>query len=604
MWVEKSIRTALIACAAGLLGAPAFAIEFTAGVDRNRAGEADPIRLVLSIAADENIPEIPVPELVLDEFHVEGPSLSTRVEMVNFRTTFKRELTYTLYGRRPGNFVIGPARIELGGRIYETEPLEVEIVPGSLRQAPLSGQGEPAAPASIADNLFLRVRSDRGRAYVGQQVTLDYDLCYHFKLRNVGFKQLPTFAGFWVKELFAAQTLEGRRETIRGSQFDVAPLRRVALFPTRAGTHQVEAMVLSCEIHRRRRQRSVFDSFGLFDGFGQPTQSVTVRSEAVEIEALPLPLNGRPPDFSGAVGRFALDVEAMPTAVPVGDPVTLRVEVSGRGNVNALNFEALEGLPGFEVYEPRVETTESAERGVYGGSRTFEYILIPERGGQLEIPALRLSYFDPHSASYQVAQSTPIQIASHGGETALEGSDYGLSRKTIEEVGRDIRHIKPDLEELEDVEFLYQKKSVWILPALLPLAFAGLLIHQRHQQRLEGDLAYARRRRARGEADKRLRRARQLLGEDRGIEFYAEIQRALLSFLADHLNLAAAGLTRETWAASLEDRGVGETEISEVGEFLDRCDFVRFAPTAPERPEMEKAQQEAAHLIASLGRRI
>ena len=604
MRVEEPCRTMLIAWAAVLLGAPAFAVEFTAQVDRNRAGQADPIRLVLSIAADENIPGIPSPELVLDDFHVEGPSLSTRVEMVNSRTTFKRELTYTLYGREPGNFVIGPASIDLQGRTYETEPIGVEIVPGSLRQAPLAGQGEPAAPASIADNLFLRVRSDRNRAYVGQQVTLEYDLCYRFRLRNVGFKHLPTFAGFWVKELFAAQTLDARRESIRGSQFNVAPLRRVALFPTRAGTHQVEAMVLSCEIPRRSRQRSVFDSFGLFDGLGQSAQSVTVRSEAVAIEVLPLPRKGRPADFSGAVGRFALDVEALPASVPVGDPVTLRVEVRGQGNVSALNFEALEELPGFEVYEPRVETSESVESGFYGGSRTFEYILIPKRGGHLEIPALRLSYFDPHSASYQAANSTPIRIVSHGGETAHEGSDYGLSRKTIEEVGRDIRHIKPDLEELEEIEFLYQKKSFWLLPALLPLAFAGLLIHQRHRRRLEGDVAYARRRRARGEADKRLHRARQLLEEGRGIEFYAEIQGALLSFLADHLNLAAAGLTQETWAASLRERGVEETEISEVGAFLDDCDFVRFAPTAPERRQMEKAQQEAARLIASLERRV
>ena len=604
MWMGRSSRTILVAFAAVLLGAPAAAIEFSAEVDRSRAGQADPIRLVLSIAAEENIPRMPAPELVLDDFHVEGPSIGTRVEMVNFRTTFTRELTYTLYGRRTGHFVIGPARIELQGKIYETEALKVEIVPGSLLQAPLSGQGEPGEPASIADNLFLRVRSDRRRAYVGQQVTLDYDLCYRFKLHNVGFKQLPSFAGFWVKELFAAQTLESRRETIRAAQFNVAPLRRVALFPTGAGVQQVEPLVLSCEIPRRRRQRSVFDSFGLLEGFGPSTRSVTVRSEAVEIEVSPLPRNGRPPDFSGAVGRFALQVQARPAAVPVGDPVTLRVEVRGEGNINALKLEALKTLAGFEVYEPRVETSEKVERGVYGGSRTFEYILIPKRGGQLEIPALRFVYFDPHGASYQVARSSPVLIASQGGDTTQVSGGYGLSRKTIQEVGQDIRHIKPDLDDLDEVEFLYRKASFWIFPALLPLAFVGLLIHQRHQQRLEGDVAYARRRRARGEADKRLRRARQLLEKDRGSEFYAEVQRALLSFLADHLNLAAAGLTRETWAASLRARGVEETEIEAIGDFLARCDFVRFAPTAPERPDMERAQQEAAQLIASLERRV
>ncbi len=414
---------------------------------------------------------------------------------------------------------------------------------------------------------------------------------------------MPSFAGFWVKELFAAQTLESRRETIRGVQFNVAPLRRVALFPTSAGVQQVEAMVLSCEIPQQRRQRSVFDTFGLLDGFGLSSQNVSVRSETVEIEVLPLPRNGRPPDFSGAVGSFALQVQALPDAVPVGDPVTLKVEVRGKGNINALKLEAVKALAGFEVYEPRVDTRERVEGGVYGGSRTFEYILIPERGGQLEIPALRFVYFDPHSASYEVARSAPILISSQGSDSTQVSSGYGLSRKTIQEVGRDIRHIKPDLDRLEEVEVLYKKASFWILPALLPLAFGGLVIHQRHQQRLEADVAYARRR-AKGEADKRLHRARQLIEEERGGEFYAEIQLALQSFLADHLNLAAAGLTREIWEASLRARGVEETEIKAVGEFLARCDFVRFAPTAPERSDMEKAQQEAAQLIHSLEKRI
>ena len=586
------------------LAGPAAAVEFSAEVDRSRAGPADPIRLVLSITAEENISRMPTPELDLRDFHVEGPSLSTRVEMANFRTTFRRELTYTLYGRKTGHFVIGPARIELQGQIYETEALKVEIVPASLRQSPKSGQGRPGSPASIADNLFLRVRSDRRRAYVGQQVTLDYDLCYRFKLHNVGFKQLPSFAGFWVEELFAAQTLESRRETIRGVQFNVAPLRRIALFPTSAGVQQVDAMVLSCEIPQQRRKRSVFDTFGLLDGFGLSSRNVSVRSEAVEIEVLPLPRNERPPDFSGAVGRFALQVEALPNAVPVGDPVTLKVEVRGQGNINALKLEAMKTLDGFEVYEPRVDTRERVEGGVYGGSRIFEYILIPERGGQLQIPSMRFVYFDPHSASYEVARSTPVPISSQGSDATQVSRGYGLSRQTIQEVGRDIRHIKPDLDRLEEVEFLYQKASFWILPALLPLAFVGLVIHQRHQQRLEGDVAYARRRRAKGEADKRLHRARRLIEEDRGGEFYAEVQLALRSFLADHLNLAAAGLTQEVWEASLGTKGVEETEIKAVSEFLAHCDFARFAPTAPGRADMEEAQKKAAQLIHSLERRI
>ncbi len=579
-----------LACLAAMQ-VEALQVDFQASVDRTRVYQSDPIYLTLKITTDEIIGHMPTPELAPGDFDVEGPDISTQqqVNIVNSRiqATYIRKLKYALYPRRKGRITIGPARLKLGSKIYQTRAIEVEVVAGSKREI------------GIEDKLFVQVDSDREQAYVGQQVTLDYELYYGYQLYDVGFKEIPSFSGFWVKDLFVAQQLQARQEVVNGVRFNVASLRRTALFPTSAGLHRVEPLAISCEVSTRRRRRSLFDDFG----FGRSTRPVVVRSRAVEIEVLPLPKEGQPVDFTGAVGRFSLQVLAQPRDLPVGDPVTLRVEIKGQGNMAKVRSPDLDGVEGFKAYDPKVEEREEVESGLYGGSRIFEYILIPERGGHLGIPAIRFAYFDPYLASYQIAQSTPVSIASRGTLATDEDPGYGLSRKDIQAVGQDIRHIKPDLQELEHQTLLYKSGGFWAFQGMMPLAFLGLLLYQRHKQRLEGDVAYARRRGAKGAASKRLEHSRELLREEDFTGFHAEIQRAITAFLADQLNSTAASLTSgETCAARLLERGVERKTIDMVVDLLAQCDFARFAPTPSTREDMARVQKQAGQIIASLER--
>jgi hypothetical protein len=582
----------------------ALEVDFQASVDRTRVGQTEPIRLTLKITTDENLAHMPAPELSLADFVVEGPSISIQqqVNVVNasFQASFIRELTYVLYPRRKGRITIGPARLKLAGKVYETEAIEVEIAAKSRRNLPRAGAGAKSGRGTgIEDKLYVQVSSDREKVYVGQQVTLDYELIYCLQLYDVGFKEIPSFAGFWVEELFVAQQLKAHQQVINGIRFNVAALRRVALFPTSAGKHRVEPLAISCEVPKKSGGRSLLDQFS----FRRSAQSVVAQSEEVEIEVLPLPLEGQPMDFTGAVGRFSLRAQARPAEVPAGDPVTLTVKIAGQGNMDQVKPPDLEGLEGFKVYDPKVEEQEQVNNNLYGGSRIYEYILIPERGGLLEIPPIRFAYFDPLAASYQIAQSNPITIVSSGTPTAQPTQGFGLSRKDIQEVGQDIRHIKPDLQELEQQTLLYKSRLFWVAQATMPLALWGLLLYQRHQRRLEGDVVYARRRRAKGEASKRLERARQLLKEENRAEFHAEIQHAVTAFLADQLNLSAAALSSsDTCAELLRERGVDQDIIGKVGDLLDQCDFARFAPTASSRGDMVRVQKQAEQIIASLER--
>ena len=573
----------------------AATIQFEASVDRTRASQGEPIRLTLRITSDEQLGQV-TPAFDLKDFHVEGPATSTRMEMSNFsNVSFTRELTYVLYAKQAGTFTIGPLQLEMGDERYETKPITVEIVRGTSR----SQAGQADDPP-----ILVLARADHERAYVGQQVTVSYDLFYRIQPHNVSFNKLPTFVGFWTEDLFVAQQLEAHQEVRGGVSFNVAPLRRVALFPTSAGTHAVGTLAVSCDIPQQRSRRGgVLDDFFAGDPFFGRSRSVLLQSEELQIETLPLPEQGRPAGFTGAVGRFQLSVEAQPTQVPVGDPVTLRVLVEGEGNMAAVQPLQVDVAAGVKLYDPKVEEEERITNGVYGGRRLFEYILIPEQGGTLNIPPLRFAYFDPHQARYEVLESAPITIHSEG-SAEEEGVSYGLSRRDIEAVGEDIRYIKPDAEVLGAASMLYNSYWFWTLQGALPIAFFALLLWQRHQRRLQGDVAYARQRRAKGEAGRRLARADALLEAGTEAEFYGEVRAAVLEFVADRLNLAAAGLTIEVCAEALAARQVDAETIAALRDLLTRCDFARFAPAGGPPTDRAAARRLAEEVIAGLEKRI
>ena len=567
----------------------AATIQFEASVDRTRARQGEPIRLTLRIAADEQLGQVTPPALDLKDFHVEGPATSTRMEMNNFTNiSFTHELTYSLYAKQVGTFTIGPVRLEMDGEHYQTKPITVEIVRSTSRAS--------ADPAETP--IFVLARADHERAYVGQQVTVSYDLFYRTQPHNVSFSKLPTFVGFWTEDIFVAQQLKAHQEVRGGVSFNVAPLRRVALFPTGAGTYAVGALAVSCDIPQQRSRRG-----RLLDDFFGRSRSVRLQSEELQIEVLPLPEQGRPAEFTGAVGHFQLSAEAQPTQVAAGDPVTLRVLVEGEGNMAAVQPLQVDAAAGVKLYDPKVEEETRITNGVHGGRRLFEYILIPEQGGTLNIPPLRFAYFDPHQARYEVLKSAPIAIHSEG-SVEEEGVSYGLSRRDIEAVGEDIRYIKPDVETLVAQSMLHESYWFWSVQGALPIAFLALLLWQRHQRRLQGDVAYARQRRAKGEAGRRLARADALREGGTEAEFYGEVRAAVLEFVADRLNLAAAGLTMEVCATALAERGVEAETIAALRDLLTRCDFARFAPAGGPPTDRAAARRLAGEVIAGLEKRI
>ena len=590
-------------------GIDAQDVMIRASVDRTRVEVGDLIQFRVEVEAAQmgsvSAPQVPTP----DGLQLTGSTSSTSmsVNIVNGEMTTKRTTTYVFSFRaqRVGTHVLGPAQLAHEGKTLRSDQVRIEVVKRSgrpqTRPAPSTGRSMGQSEIQeIEQNLFLQAIPEKRMVYVGEQVGVTYKLFTRYDLRNVQYGHVPTFTGFWAETVFDAQRLNMQREVVDGRAFNTALLKRLALFPTTAGKHTLEQLEVNCEVVGGRRSRGLFDfdPFGAFD-----TQQVAVRSGDIEIEVIPLPA-GAPKGFGGTVGKFEMRAEAIPGTVKAGDPVAVKVVVQGAGNLHAINEPIRPERSGFKFYDPKTNL-ETRKRGTrISGQKTFEYVAIPYKTGQVILPPFTLAYFDPVQKLYKTVQTKPIALQVTPGEQMPQPVD-GLPGEEVRALGRDIRYIKPDRMHLADQGLLlYQRSGFWLLQLIPVLGVAGAYAYRRHRVRLEGDVAYARRRRSRSEAQRRLGKARGLMEAGDSAGFHGEVHRSLSQFVADRTNRVAAGLTADQIGAMLVERGVDAQVIAGVQDVFGQCDQARFAPGQISAEQMQALFAQTEDLIGALERCI
>ena len=577
-------------------------LTFIASVDRTRLGLDDHLVLTVSVSGSDigGIPEPMLPEL--EDFQLIGTnrSSSSQYTLVNGKMTSSKTIDhlYTLRPRKTGRLTIGPTRLDFKGRSYRTESIQIEVVKGSAapKSSPQTGTPTPSAPAvpeeMTTDDLFVRVELDRRTAYVGEQVTATYALYNRTNLVNVQYGQVPSFTGFWSEEIFNAERLNFQQQVIGGKRYQTAVLKKMALFPTTSGEIEVEPLQLICDLRQPGRD--------LFDFFGR-TQRVRIATRPVAVTVKPLPAEGRPADFSGAVGQFTLTARADRTQLAVGEPLELTVEIRGKGNLKTLPQPRLPTLDDFKSFDPEISESISRSGGRIEGRKTYRHVLIPKAEGSAVIEPLILTYFDPAKGEYQRAASEPIAITVLPGQEEMYAPGAGLSKEEILVLGRDIRYIKPAPRDLQTRgDPLYSGVLFQLVQALPLLAVAGAILARRRRDRLSADVPYARRRRAAKAAGKHLKEAENLIGGTSPAPFCGALHRGLCHYLADKLNLTAAGLTSQDLRRELSRRDIGEDLIGRVIEAMNACDVARFAPAGGQPEDRCKMLSGARELIARL----
>ncbi len=596
--------------AGSLLAAGALSgqgVTASAHLDRGEVGVGQTFTLNVVLEGVQRFDQDPVlPDLgAFAAFLSSGTQTSVRI--VNGRTTVTLTVQYRFQATTEGTFEIGPVTVEAGGETLTTEPLSLRVssAPPPAPGAGGAPAGRPADTGTVGpDDLFLVAEPDKRRVRENEPVIVEYRLFTRVNVNSYGVTRLPGTAGFWVEEFELPQQPQVEQVVRDGVAYASAVIRKVALYPTGPGTKTLEPLAIEAQVRLQRRSRDPFDDvFGNFFNrsslFGDVV-SAGAASRPVEIEVLPLPAEDRPAGFTGLVGEMAVESSVDRDSLAANEAVTLRVEVSGSGNLKALAPPELAFPPTVEAFPPEVTDRVSTTDAGVTGTRTWEYVLIPRAPGTLTIPGVDMGYFDAPADRYEVASAAPVELRVTG--RAVEDAMPGArARGSVEALRSDIRFIRIDTPSFRRRgETLFDQAWFWVV-ALAPVGMvAGAAGLRRRRDRLAGDQAYARDRRAARLAKKRLARAAGLAGGDDARAFYAETAQALEGFVADKLDTSAAGMIRDDLRAALLRRGAREPTVHEYFAALEACDRQRYAPVGAEIEERRAFLARAESVLSAI----
>jgi hypothetical protein len=463
---------------------------------------------------------------------------------------------YTLKPRRTGLLTVGSFKLVHEGKTYETQPIAVRVVPAGERVPPLDRWAD-------ANGVELVGTVDRPSVFVGEQVQVTYRLFSRTRVGGAVMKDAPTSDGFWAAEVRDTGCLNWQWTMRGGAPCSVAVVRRAVLFPLQPGTLAVGRMTLA---------GIVAVGSGLFKGMQTP---FTVSSAPLCVTVRPLPDSGMPADFCGGVGKFGLTAELSETITRNGEPLALRVELSGTGNVGTIGEPQVRVADGVKLLSPTVEQQVSREGGCVRGTKTYTYALIPKADGLNIMPATSMSFFDPEGDTYYTLTTERSTFVAAG---ATRDGSYDRSGPWVRPMGTDIAHIKRSYSRVPP--FVASTGwSVLFYPLGTVVLLAGAVVG-RHRRRLEADRGYALRFRAKRLLRKRLRESDRRLaaGDERG--YYAGLALAVVSYAGDRFNVEVAGMTGSELRDALCRRGLELAAANRVVDFSSRCEVARFSPGA------------------------
>lgn len=599
----------------GLTAAPnvwAQQVNVHSSVDATTIGTEESVTLTITIdgsdGSDVQVPQ--PPEAVGLTLLQTIPRTQQSVSIVNGQMS--RSFGYSWAYRPTGQ---GTARIEAStvrvkDREYHTQPIQVQVIPQDQRPArarradpfaqafrsPFDPPATEPAPEPDESDLFIRAVPSQRSAWQNEQVVVEYRLFFRegIQLRQSRLTDSWDAEGFWREELDVETRPIPRIMVENGLRYNTIVLKRAAVFPTRAGDLSVDPLKIESEAMLPFGSRDPFRSL-----FAMQTRftPVLLESPEVTIASQPLP-DGAPASFNGAVGAYAMTVNADRTELEVGESMQLTVTVTGRGNLATMDAPVLDVPAAFDVYDPDVSTLLDRSGSQLTGSKTFRYILIPRTNGTFEIPPVTFSWFDPNAERYRSSSSSAFPVTVTGTAT----SPLSVTATTN---GMPVDDFAPVFTSSEDwarinLPPLHTRWWVWSMIFLPLAAMGGVQMWRRHQNRLVRDPRWARGRRAHPLSRKHLKQAMELLqtGDTRG--YFEEVERAVLGFIGNRLDIAEKGLTRPQLDTMLAKRGADRALRDRLKQLLDLCDRGRFAPASFSPENKESAFDDASALIPDL----
>lgn len=562
--------------------------------------------LTNKVGRDLRIPDLPDFDILFGPVTSQGHFQSN----INGKMTSESSYTYTytLMAKKAGKFTIPKASIKVDGSNYESNTLQIEVLPpdeSSSRQPTTGGNrteersSDKRAATVSSDDAFIRAIVSKNDPYEQEGFTVTFRLYTTLDVVNFGKIHFPEFEGFMVEEVDLPMNRQLQLERYNGRNYSTVDLRKTLLFPQRSG--QISIPRGSLEMVFSVRSGKMASTF-----FGSQELMVDVKKELVTnpltINVKPLPAN-KPASYANAVGSFSLKSRINSTEVKTNEAITVTLEISGTGNIKLIREPAI-GFPNnFEVYDPTITNSLNVTTNGLTGMKKIDYMAIPRYEGSYTIPAVEFTYFDPSRNSYQTltVPEQSLQIAK-GDQGSNVGSTF-VNRQDVK-VEQDIRFLKTGEPSFVSGNLLFVGSLNYWLWYLIPLIILiALFIVNRKQARENANVTLMRTRKANKMAIKRLKAANKYLKEQDKEHFYDEMLRALWGYFSDKLSIPVARLSRNNIEEELSGKGVNEELAARFIGILDTCEFARYAP-AESNAEMDRIYNDTMNAIEEMENKL
>ena len=538
-----------------------------------------------------------------------GPnrSMQSSYQMINGHTSSSSSITYTyiVCATKNGTFTIPSAHAVVGGKSIASNQLTIKVSGaaqgnsggGSSRQRRQDDGVEvrDAGSQISGSDLFIKVSANKKHVHEQEPILLTYKVYTLVGLTSLR-GDMPDLKSFYTQEVTLPSQKSFSIETFNGRPYKTTTWSQYVMFPQMTGKLQIPSITFEGIVVQQNRNIDPFEAF-FNGGSGYVEVKKKIVAPSIDIQVDPLP--ERPAGFSGGVGHFSVSAQLNKTETKANDPVSLRITVSGAGNLKLIKQPQVNLPKDFDKYEPK--TTDKTKLTTNGteGSITYDLLIVPRHQGHYEIPPVELTYFDTSANAYKTVKSEPLMLNVAKGSGPGSVSDFS-GQQDLQELSRDIRHIKTgDVNQQGVGEFFFGSVVYWISLALMTIVFISLFVIFRQRAIENANVTKRRAGKASKMAAKRLKKASRLMSDNKPGEFYDEVLRALWGYVGDKLNIPVEQLSHDNISQRLSDRLVGEETIAQFMGALDECEFERYAPGDP-KGNMNKVYEKAMTAIVEI----
>ena len=546
---------------------------------------------------------------------VNGPFESSNIQIINSKMETKKSFTWQLQPDAEGKMVINGFSVLVKKKKYDVSQITVNVGKPRYSSSQTRNQGDSknknqGQQVEFSSKIFLDAIPSKEIIYLGEQVIVEYRLIYSMQINNYGTEKTPQAKGFWIEEFPEIRNPKSTKIIIDGVEYMSAVIKRIAMFPTSTGELKIDPFIVQCEviIPQKKKKRTGFDSFFDDPFFGSSIYNRTsvkrVVSQPMSITVKPLPQSSVTDGTPCVMENLKIVGEVDTMEIIRNKALTLKYKLNGIGNINAVELPKLELPSHVEVFPPKVNKQVNNRGAKINGVAVNEYVLIPHKAGNLQIPAISMTYFDSKLEKYKTVKSRQFNIKVKE-DTNQITVNSGLNKEEIILLDKDIQYILKGNVKWTDAGSIFYKKKQFLLINFGSLAFLILGLGMKiYKSALGNDPVYMRKSKAMKIARDKLELGKNAMENYFIPEAMSHFDSTISGFIADRMNLPEAGLGPLDFKHELENHKLDNEIVKQSFEFLENMELMKFSPEAMGKKDMTEMEKICARILTQLSKVI